>query len=187
MSGTLVAWDAVRDNDTLPDGIYHVKIEEMVPDTHNDGRLIVRMRARVIAPTEYEGSSYFQRFFLGTQDDPDFTDPATQAKSISARQLKQLAAAAGVTLPPNLGAACASLTGVEVLLTNKQTTTDQGGVFNNVGRFFALGAKPVGLSAGTQASARPRVTNGSGTILRAPATATIGAPKPPADFALVEE
>lgn len=185
MSDTLVAWDAVRDNDTLPDGIYHVKVEEMTPDNHNDGRLIARMRARVIAPAEYEGASYFQRFFLGTQDDPDFTDPATQAKSISARQIKQLGTAASVTLPSGLAATCAALTGVEVLLTNKQTTSDQGGVFNNVGRFFKVGEKQVGLSAGTQASARPRVTNGSGTILRAPsATApTVATP----DFAIIEE
>ena len=185
MSETLVAWDAVRDNDTLHDGIYHVKIEDIHPDTHNDGRLIVLMRARVVAPAEYEGTSYFQRFFLGTLDDPDFTDPATQAKSISARQLKQLATAASVTLPAGLAASCAALTGVEVLLTNKQTTTDQGCVFNNVGRFFKVGDRQVGLTEGRQASTRQRVTNGTGTILRAPAAS---APKPAsADFHVIEE
>lgn len=186
MSEVLVAWDAVRDNDTLPDGIYHVKIEDIEPDTHNDGRLIVRMRARVIAPAEYEGISYFQRFFLGTTDDPDFTDPATQAKSISARQIKQLATAAGVApLPAGLSATCAALRDVEVLLTNKQTTTDQGGVFNNVGRFFKVGDRPLGVTEGRQASARPRVTNGSGAVLRS-STATAPSAKA-ADFAVIEE
>lgn len=185
MSSVLVAWDVVRDTDAVPDGVYHVKVETFDLDNHDDGRLIAKMRATIVGPKDYEGSSYFQRFFLGTQDDPDFVDPATMAKSISLKQLKQFGVAAGVALQPSLAAFVASLVGCEVLISNKQSASDSGGIFNNIGRIWKLGEKAIGLTSGKQASTRPRVVNGSGA--HAPADAPTTPRSREAQFEVVEE
>lgn len=181
MSNVMIAWDSVRDSDTLPDNLYHVRIESFELDNWDDGRLIAKMRATVLAPNDCEGSAYFQRFFLGTSEDPDFEDPATHGKSFSLRLVKQCIKSTGVTPANSLADTLRLLEGTEVLLVNKVEND-----FNNVKKFFAVGEKTVGAPAGRAASSRPRITNGSGAHAQQPEQSGQTAGRA-GQFAVVEE
>lgn len=79
---------SVPDRDELPTGNWKFKIDELKEDPSNDGRLRYSCQLRALAPLE--NLVHFERFFIGTDDDPDATDPQTWTASFGFKQLVRM-------------------------------------------------------------------------------------------------
>lgn len=93
-----IDWDSVPDSTLLPDNMYVFEIESITEGASKAGHLMYTGAFRV-ADGEFTGTPLYDRFAIGTNDDPTADDPQTWVKSIGARRMKRLFKAAMPDLP----------------------------------------------------------------------------------------
>ena len=183
----------------FPNGLYHVKVDEL-KEIDNNGALAYDLRATVIKPEKHAEEAFFQRLFIGTDDDPQADDDNTQRKSRGLRFIKRLCAVTEVEFDQDADVMCEELKDKELLVRNRQRHKE-GEDFNNLVWAFALGdaepeifddEKPTGRKASER---RTATANGSAGPARPTATkptttakpATKSAPAPANDGFELEE
>lgn len=96
----MMNWDDIPDRVSLEAGHYLFKIQDIkeIQDERHPGVLIYRADLVVEEPSDVEGAMHFERFQIGTDEDPEAKESQTRRKSIAARQLKALLKAAQVPM-----------------------------------------------------------------------------------------
>lgn len=179
--GRSVNFDAVPDTNVVPDGVYRVSIAEFEEKTSKNGKLMYNARLEIIEPQEFEGMGIFEMFVIGSDDDLDAQDDATWVKSFGARRMKNMLKAAGVPLDNDMDTVSAAAIQQELVVAVSQKVETEGDyagrVRNNIGGFFPLGQKEVGLNAGNVPTpkAMPKVAPAPAQRT-APASAIAGRP-----------
>lgn len=175
--GRSVNFDAVPDTNVVPDGVYRVSIAEFEEKTSKNGKLMYNARLEIIEPQEFEGMGIFEMFVIGSDDDLDAQDDTTWVKSFGARRMKNMLKAAGVPLDNDMDTVSAAAIQQELVVAVSQKVETEGDyagrVRNNIGGFFPLGQKEVGLNGQGVASPAPKAMPKA-----APAPAARTAPAP---------
>jgi hypothetical protein len=104
-----------------------------------------------------EGKSWFQRLFVGTAEDPQAEERATQARSRGLKLLALMCDKTGVDFDQEDEIFLAELEGKQFLARNTHRTTEKG-AFNNLAWVYGVGERDVAA----ETEKRTRVLNGSG-------------------------
>lgn len=165
MSKRTVSWDDIPDQTLLPEGVYPVRIESIEEGETRGGPEAklqagcyqVQVQYRILkhpAVREFESLAIWDRFTLGTNDDPNFEDPATHAASISAKQLKRMLRAADTPLDPDFVKTFKAAEGreLEVRVAIRKTKDDTE--LNDVKGYYPSGEKKIGVKRDGKAEAR---------------------------------
>lgn len=83
-----VDWNDVPDSDVVPTNLYALTVVDPKWEYTQDGKLVLNTQLRVDAPDMYKGTNVFNRFFIGTDDDPGADQPETWKKR-AAQDLKK--------------------------------------------------------------------------------------------------
>ena len=160
-------------------GLLQVRFES-AKEGDFDGKLIYDVRMTIIKSAEPndEGKTWFERIFVGTDEDPTADDVVTQRKSYGLKLLKLMCEKCEVSFAQDMDMVFVELEGKEFLARNKTRTTD-GTTYNGLSWVFALGEREVGADA----PRGKRVTNGSGK----PAASRPAPAAQPAGFGAVQE
>ncbi len=147
MGGRQWTPDEIPDSTLLPDGIYPFDIEGIKEDQSKAGALMYTATYRV-AEGDFVGLPQFDRFNIGSPDDPNADDPETWKRSIGARQLKRLFKAAHVPLGTDVDDMCQAAIGQRFLGVVNQQTDDgvrnpqyKGVVRNQFRGYYAVGER----------------------------------------------
>lgn len=85
-------WEEVKDLGRLfENGYYDVEVIEVEVGETKKGNLRYTAQCEITAPAECKGQIFFQHFYVGTDDDPEGTDPETLRQSYGIQQLKDFA------------------------------------------------------------------------------------------------
>lgn len=166
----------------FPNGLYHVKVDEL-KEIDNDGALAYDLRATVVKPEKHAGETFFQRLFIGTDDDPQADEDDTQRKSRGLKFIKRLCTVTEVEFDQDSEVMCEELRDQQCIVRNRQRHKD-GEDFNNLVWAFGLTeAKPEIFEdekpTGRRASERPKA-NGAAGAAKPTATAQPAKPAKPA-------
>lgn len=147
-----VPWGVIREDRTLPNGVYRFRLEELVkaPTKGGDGAQVpegtlqYRAGLRITAAGPYGeafiGQIYNANFLIGTKDDPPASLPQTWAASSGPKRLDAMLTALGA--PRTMGnlytrAVAAGDREFDGRLTN--TVSKRGGHFNDLAEMAPAG------------------------------------------------
>lgn len=178
----------IPESTLLPDGIYPFDIEGIKEDQTKKGWLMYTATYRV-AEGDFVGMPQFDRFTIGTEDDPNADDPETWKRSISARQLKRLFKAAQVPLSSDVDEMCQAAMGQRFLGVIAQEIDKgerdpkyKGMTRNNFRGYYAVGereATNVAKPAPALTRPAPRAAAAPAVPAAKPTTATKREPTVP--------
>lgn len=143
----------VPDSDLLPHDIYTLKVVKVTEKT--DPALSERVQFRVVEPAGFKGQSYFQGYFIGTDEDPMAEEHDTQQSSRGLRGWKKLLNACDVAPMGDTeeeGAAIADAEfHAEIIQYTKKKGDRAGESFNDIRNYYKLGsAEPGSMAEGEQ-------------------------------------
>lgn len=172
----------------LPKAIVQFAIEELEETTTGTGKYNIKALLRAEEPTALAGMPLYMNFVIGTNDDPEASEPATWQQSFGSRNLNTMSLKAGVRFAGrSVSEALSELKGQKVLgnvtvqkqpETNKDGSPNQyaGNESNNITSWYSVGTRePVileqpGLAAApAKAAAKPAAKPVPGKPAAAPA------------------
>src|SRR5947207_14322367 len=109
-------WSDIPDTNLIPAGAYEVAVKELAEtmskatDTER-AKLMYVAQLKIQAPKEYKGLMLTDRFTIGTNDDPEGSDPETWKSSFAARRLKQFVKATKTALGDEMEETCEAIEG----------------------------------------------------------------------------
>jgi hypothetical protein len=172
---TVMPWDEIPDSNLLPTGSFNARGAEMEIGEADDGRLIVLAQIDVTEPADYASFRQFERFYLGTEDDPKAKQPATW-KRYPAQRIKQLFNAAQVPPAPGengLEVMAASFSGslfgfdcLYYLDDGKNDPQYKGQPRNKINAFWRVGEKQPAVDA--RSMRQPGVPRTAGPVTAPP-------------------
>lgn len=90
---TFKDWDQVQDNiAAVPSGRYLVVVESFEQEMSTTGKLMYTVQQRIQAPAAYKGMVLFERFVVGSAEDPEANDPQTwlSPRNVAVKRMKAL-------------------------------------------------------------------------------------------------
>lgn len=164
---TTVNWDDVPDSNLLPAAHTLCKIAEATIGHDKKNRLVYTARLGILKPKELAGRSHFERFYIGTEADPNAEDPETW-KGFGVQRLKSFITATLGEKPKGKADPAkvfASLAGGKVGITfNTRVVQDKkadgtpnprAGTIDQTTEPFAAGDKEYGLITGASPTSAP--------------------------------
>lgn len=154
MSPRTWAPETIPDSTVLPEGAILFTIEDIIEERTNEGdRLMYNFHFRAQEPPAVASLMHFERFTIGSPEDPEAEDPDTWAKSIGARIMKQVLKASQVELGEDLDEVFGAAKGQNVIGIVTQQVDDgsrdpkyKGQIRNRVQRWYAPGEREVALN-----------------------------------------
>ena len=150
--GRRAPWQDIPDSAVVPDGVYHLAVEEIEESQSSEqtgGKLMYELEVRVIEPKAFVNLPLYNNFVIGSDDDPNADDPETWKASVGAKNLKRFFSAVQVEFVDDLAPMCVTAKDQEFLglVTKSQETQGQykGRERNNFNGWFKLGERAVGL------------------------------------------
>lgn len=116
--GRQVNWDEVPDSGAtlVNQGMYEAVIESIEEGQSKAGKLMYTTIFR-IAGGAYDGTPLYERFSVGTDDDPNADEPTTWKSSIGASRMKAMFKAVHVANTGDVDEMCTAATGQHLQLT----------------------------------------------------------------------
>lgn len=111
---SLIGTERERRPDNLDTGVYHCRVENLSETETTTGKLTFLVRSRVVAPASYKGMSLFDRFYIGTNEDPQAQGDAWK-KSWGAEQFKDFVTVCNIEPDSDFEVLGAQLNGKEFL------------------------------------------------------------------------
>ena len=151
---------AIRD--AVPRGTYRVRIKDI--DTQytqkEPPRLMYVTQIEIVEPDEVRGLTLWDRFVIGTPDDPEGEDPDTW-RTFPAQRLHEMCESCGVPGNRSVAAMLRNTLGKEALASVTQNADGR----NEVKRYYSIGAKLIGYGTDgaaqqTRGAPRARTMNG---------------------------
>ena len=101
--GKIAPWDEIPESAVVPTDAYLASIESMAEElSQSSGKLMYSTAFKIMEPTAHAGLNLFERFVIGSDEDPEAEDPETWKKSVGARRLKRCLKAAQIPLDQNM-------------------------------------------------------------------------------------
>jgi len=181
--GAKPPWKDIPDTTLVPAGAYEVVVKELA-DTMSKStdtaraKLMYVAQLKIAEPKGYKGQIIFDRFTIGTNDDPEGTDRETWKSSIAARRMKQFLKACKIDLGDDMDDTIEAVEGqhcvVMVRLDPAREDKRSGRTFgesNNVTAYYEVGAPGVTIgvprAAAPPSAAAPRAVVASPRATRA--------------------
>jgi len=141
--------DAVSEiRDAVPRGNYRCKLREVesVYTNKQPPRLMYVAQHDILEPEDYAGARLFDRFTIGTDNDPEAEDPESWSdKSFAVKRIKEMCTAFGVASNRSVAKMLRGAIGREALAFVVQPQEDQ----NEVKRYYPLnGDRRAGVATG---------------------------------------
>lgn len=169
-----IPWDEIPDGSTVPDGVFQVRGESLEATVTSTGKKMYSCHLAIEGPDDYAGMMLFENFVIGSEEDPNAQLLSTWKRSVGARRMKAMLAAAQMPQATNEGQITAGFKGTVFLVSVTQYEEKDGDykgmVRNRIGGFHRIGERAVGL--GKKGGARA----GGGTSAVAPPAAPPVAP-----------
>lgn len=158
-------WKDIPDTNLVPAGAYEFAVKELAEvmskaTETTKAKLMYVAQLKITEPKGYKNLVLFDRFTVGTEDDPEAKDPETWKGSIAARRLKSFVKALNVPLGDDMDdtmEAVEAQKGIAmVTLEGKRLDPKSGRTFNEsnaISAYYALGTPNVTI--GTAAPAAP--------------------------------
>ena len=140
----------VSDQFSVTPGAYEAVVEEIKEEqTKDGGKLMYTWVHRSVAPVA--GLPIYNRFCIGTDNDPNADDPQTWLESIAAKQMKRAYKAHGIEVGNDIDEMNAAVVGQSaVLVIRPQKNNAQ---YTEVSAIYAVGEKEPGIDAPATAAA----------------------------------
>jgi len=156
-------WKDIPDTNLVPEMVYAVTVKEMTegkskPSNTTQAKLMFTLQLKIDEPKAHKGLILWDRFTVGTEDDPEAKDPETWKTSFAARRLKQAVKALKVTLGNDMedtmdaaqGQQCWVVVNVDPPREDPKTGKKYG-ESNSIGAYFTVGAEGLKVGQGMKA------------------------------------
>lgn len=194
---------SVKDFPELVNGVYDFSIEGFTETQLGKGKLAaLRLNLRVTAPASDANLPWNENYFLGSEGDPDGTDPQKLSESSGMRSLRRLGRACGLDMDQRWGQqalvnaiiASTGFTGhIGASSSKKEIAAAKAEnrpikLFSNIDRYYKLGEVPAKHDGPATAS---QANGAAGTAKPAPVATVARAAAPaaavlPAGFSIEE-
>ena len=172
--GRNVAWSDVDEmGGAAPECFAICKVDLLEEKTASTGKMMMKLEASVVEPKQYKGVKLYENFVLGSESDPQYTEPETVTGGL--RRMKKFLFRLDADVPTDLEEIPEAVEGQEFLAHLIQTKNNKGRMINEISDFFRLGEREVGE------------INEDGSIKAAPKKKKKKKPEPAADVDEDEE
>lgn len=164
--GKIIPWEAIDERNLLPKGIYECAIREITDERTKGGGaldagcLMYGVSYEVVAsePAGLENRVLFDRFPVGTNDDPHADEPETWKKPGGPQRLKKMLISANIELVPDMDDVKAAAKNQHLLLTVGTRKTERDTELNDVKGYHLVGSRNLFTDSNGHGS------NGGGTV-----------------------
>ena len=127
--GRKAPWQDIPDSAVVPDGVYHLAVEEIEESQSSErtgGKLMYELTVRIVEPRAFVNLPLYNNFVVGSDDDPNADDPETWKASVGAKNLKRFFAATQVEFMDDMAPMCEASRDQEFLALVTRTTQEKG-------------------------------------------------------------
>ena len=165
--GTKVPWKDIPDSSIVPEDVYALRVKSIEETTTKEkpgkkAKLMYVAQLCIEEPKPYKGLVLFDRFTVGTEDDPQANDPETWKASIGAKRMKQLFKALQIDLGDDMDDTIENaesqrcLAGVKLDPAHDDVATGKHyGESNSIGTYYAIGAPGITVGGGKKTQSKP--------------------------------
>lgn len=158
----------------FPKGYYRVRIKALSVLGNSDqdapeDRVVWLNRMEILEPKEHAGMLHFERYYIGTKEDPKAELGVTLRNSMGARSLKTMLNRARVPLSNDDEATCAKAVEAELIVYMVEGKTKDGTPINNCRGYYELGSpehakvgQPLSPTLGTGPMSPPVLSTSQG-------------------------
>ena len=161
-----IDWDSIPDTLVVEEGIYEVSCEDIQETISREAqKLMYTVVMRVVEPKVQAGLPVYDRFVIGTDEDPMADNAETWKRAL---RLKKFVKASGVTLSSDIDATLAATKGKHFVIAVTKSVNDgkrdasrKGQPENRVTSYYGLGEREPAIGSivkGTQAATPTRPT-----------------------------
>lgn len=145
-------WDEIPDSNIVPVGTYLLRGVELTEETSREaGKLMYKAQVSTIEPAEHANEALFERFVIGSDEDPLAKQPATWKASVGARRMKAMLNAAQIPSGLSTAQIAQTFPGAQFLCKVSQEEQKEGDykgtISNRLSNFFKVGERATGLDA----------------------------------------
>jgi hypothetical protein len=169
--GAKPPWKDIPDTNLVPADAYEVTVRELAETMSKAGedqksKLMYVATLRITAPKAFTGLQLYDRFTIGTNDDPHAKDPETWKGSFAARRMKQFVKAIKIPLGDDMddtmeaaeGQKCIAMVNLDPKRKDPKTGREYG-ESNSIAAYYELGTPNVVVggmkAAGPAVPAKP--------------------------------
>jgi len=150
--GKKIPWAEIDDRNLVPPAIYECSIRGITDERTKGGGTLdagclmygASYTIERSDPAGFEGRVLFDRFAVGTNDDPNADEPESWKKPGGPQRLKRMLTSSDVTLHDDMEDVKAEAVEKRLLLSVTIRTTERGTELNDVKEYYELGTRDVG-------------------------------------------